>query len=59
MSKTRFIKLSWNKNGCCNIENENPIDGCCSRSLQIRKQNAQATKCAENVNPTMVVVNST
>jgi len=39
-------------------KNENPIHMCCSKLLQIRKWNAQATKYAKSANPTMGGVNN-
>jgi len=39
-------------------KNENLIHGCCSKSLQFRKRNAQASKWAENVKPALDAVNN-
>ena len=47
-----------NQNRCYHIKIENLINGCCSKSIQSTKWDAQATKWIQNVKPQWVLSNA-
>jgi len=42
--KSKILELQLNEKHCYGIKTENPINGCCSKSIQSTLQDAQATK---------------
>jgi len=46
--QNKIVKAQGNVNGCNNIENVNPTDGCCSKWLQIKKQKCLSFQMCKN-----------